>query len=430
MNKLSRFVLGLVASIVAMSLVASGAHADNLKSDLDAVFSGDQASISLGSVVAGSGQSVPVLVYLQQTNTRAALPISVTGSGNLGSSMTAVSITGYGKANGVTGNITFNAPVAQATQQSYTINFVFATAAADVNEQPAGVTISFSVPAASSTPTAVAPSVSYTLDPASANGSNGWYKAGPVTLTWTVTGSPAPELTGCVDRTISSDQVMTIYACSASNSEGTASDSVEIGLDATAPTVTVTGVQHGATYILGSVPAAGCATTDVTSGVATPATLAASGGPVGSVTSSCSGALDNAGNSGQASATYQVIYDWDGFFQPVDNPSTDFTVKSWNRAKAGSAIPLKFTLGGDQGLGIIDGGAPKIVQVACPNSSLDGAPIEETVNAANSGLRYDADAGQYIYVWKTNTTFANKCFRLDLKLVDGTTHSAFFNFVK
>lgn len=428
MYRFSRFVLGLVASTLAMSLVASGAHADNLRSDLDAVLSEDQKSINLGSVVAGSAQSVPVLVYLQSTGSNnTTLPISVTGSGNLGSSMTAVSITDYGKANGVTGNITFNAPVAQATQQSYTINFVFATTAENVNELPAEVTISFSVPAASSTPTPVAPSVTYTLDP-SVNGSNGWYKTGPVTLTWTVSGSPAPVLDGCVDRTISSDQVMTTYACSATNSEGTASNSVEIGLDATAPTVTVTGVQDGATYILGSVPAAGCATTDVTSGVATPATLATTGGPVGSVTSSCSGALDNAGSSGQASATYQVIYDWDGFFQPVDNPSTDLTVKNWNRAKAGSAIPLKFTLGGDQGLGIIDGGAPRIVQVACPNSSLDGSPIEETVNAANSGLKYDV--GQYIYVWKTNTTFANKCFRLDLKLVDGTTHSAFFNFVK
>src|SRR5438445_3582384 len=42
-------------------------------------------------------------------------------------------------------------------------------------------------------------------------------------------------------------------------------------------------------------------------------------------------------------------YSFSGFFAPVDNPPT------FNRVKAGTAVPVKFSLGGDQGLNIFAG---------------------------------------------------------------------------
>ena len=58
-------------------------------------------------------------------------------------------------------------------------------------------------------------------------------------------------------------------------------------------------------------------------------------------------------------------------------------------------------------------------------------PIEEYETiTANSKLIYDALAGQYNYVWKTDKAWAGKCFRLDVKLDDNTTHSANFQFTK
>ena len=58
-------------------------------------------------------------------------------------------------------------------------------------------------------------------------------------------------------------------------------------------------------------------------------------------------------------------------------------------------------------------------------------PIEEYVTTtANSKLIYDALANQYNYVWKTDKAWAGKCFRLDVKLNDDTTHSANFQFTK
>ena len=83
-----------------------------------------------------------------------------------------------------------------------------------------------------------------------------------------------------------------------------------INIDKTAPVVSVTGVGAGATYILGSVPNAGCDTQDPLSGIATAASLTLSGGiPDGSgaITATCDGAVDKAGNSGSASVTYTVM---------------------------------------------------------------------------------------------------------------------------
>jgi hypothetical protein len=78
--------------------------------------------------------------------------------------------------------------------------------------------------------------------------------------------------------------------------------------DKTPPTVTITGVTPGATYILGSVPEPVCVATDMESNVDVPALPSIAGGPVGAVTVHCSSATDYAGNiSAQVSVTYHVI---------------------------------------------------------------------------------------------------------------------------
>ena len=344
-----------------------------------------------------------------------------------------------------------------------------------------------------------APIITSTLNPASPNGSNGWYTS-DVTLNWTVTEAESTSTlttSGCESTTVSADQQSVDYTCSATSAggpaektesikrdatkptigaalspaangngwykgdvavtytcedatsgvdscgpdqtlsdegnavaySGTATDyagnSESVGgtvkIDKTAPSVGVTGITQ-ATYTLGSGPTPGCSTNDALSGVATPASLTTSGGPVGPITVTCSGATDKAGNPGaSATATYSVIYAWDGFRQPVDNSAV-------NRAKAGSAIPLKFSLSGNQGLNIFAAGFPKSTAVGCTNGATDD--IEETVTAGSSSLSYDATADQYIYVWKTDKLWAGKCRTLTVTLIDGTTHQANFTFTK
>jgi hypothetical protein len=193
-------------------------------------------------------------------------------------------------------------------------------------------------------------------------------------------------------------------------------------IDKTNPVVSVTGVSDGATYTLGSVPSAGCSTSDALSGVHTQATLTSAGGPVGSVTATCTGATDNAGNTNSASVTYAVAYNFTGFFQPVDNPPTCNTVK------AGQAIPVKFSLHGYQGLNILASGSPSVAIGSCTGVPVDA--IETTVTAGNSSLSYDPISDQYVYVWKTDKAWAGTALRLSVELADGTTHYARFSFTK
>ena len=56
--------------------------------------------------------------------------------------------------------------------------------------------------------------------------------------------------------------------------------------------------------------------------------------------------------------------------------------------------------------------------------------IEETVNAGGSSLTYDPVANQYIYVWKTDKSWAGTCRLLTVKLADGTSYYAYFNFTR
>jgi hypothetical protein len=116
---------------------------------------------------------------------------------------------------------------------------------------------------------------------------------------------------------------------------------------------------------------------------------------------------------GEVAVTIAVLYRFSGFFQPVDNNGV------LNKAKAGSAIPVKFTLSGNRGLAVLGNGSPASAAIGCDGSASQDL-IEETVSASSSGLTYDATADQYIYVWKTNSAWATTCRKLTVTLVDGT----------
>lgn len=115
-------------------------------------------------------------------------------------------------------------------------------------------------------------------------------------------------------------------------------------------------------------------------------------------------------------------FSWDGFFQPIDNPPT------LNQVRAGSAIPIKFSLNGNMGLNIFKEGYPKSVTTICDQASYVDA-LEMTFTAGGSSLNYDPITNQYNYVWKTEKSWTG-CRQLIVKLNDGTTHYANFKFTK
>lgn len=292
----------------------------------------------------------------------------------------------------------------------------------------------------------------------STDGLNGWFVTSPVVGSVTAddtttggsnitdiicTGATLGSITGLgtpsatASLTVSAEGVNNI-SCTATDNVGNSgastgsSNTATIQLDSVAPAVLIASPADGGSYLLNEAMASSYNCTDATSGVATCSGPVVSG--VNFSTSSVGAhaftvtASDVAGNLIQATNDYDVIYNFSGFFSPVDNPGPGPTFV-FNVAKAGSAIPVKFSLSGDQGLNIFAAGYPKSDAIQCDSSAqLDG--IEETVTAGSSSLSYDLATDTYTYVWKTNKTWANTCRQLVLKLNDGTFHRANFKFTK
>ena len=132
-------------------------------------------------------------------------------------------------------------------------------------------------------------------------------------------------------------------------------------------------------------------------------------------------ARDVAGNAESVKTQLVGFFNFTGFFQPVDNLPT------FNSMKTGAAVPVKFSLGGNQGLNIFAPGYPVSGQIACSASATVDV-IEQTVTAGGSSLQFDPTSNQYTYVWKTNSAWSGTCRQLVVKLIDGTSHVANFQF--
>jgi hypothetical protein len=159
-----------------------------------------------------------------------------------------------------------------------------------------------------------APSISYVLNPAGADGDNGWYKSS-VTLTWTVTENESPSSlvkTGCVDQNITADQAETTYSCSATSDGGSAANvEVKIKRDATAPIVSgaPTALPNGAGWYKNDVTI-DWTCSDATSGLAAgcPADSTISSEGEG-LTASSGNVFDLAGNFTNATSAPEVKID-------------------------------------------------------------------------------------------------------------------------
>jgi hypothetical protein len=195
-------------------------------------------------------------------------------------------------------------------------------------------------------------------------------------------------------------------------------------VDKKGPAVTIT-TPVATAYSLNQAVASSYACDDSGSGVATCAGPVASGAnvdtaSVGSKTFAVS-ATDAVGNSAGASVEYRVNYVFSGFFFPVANPPT------LNVVPAGSIVPIRFGLAGNQGSAILAAGYPKSTQVSCTSpGTTDGT--EPTAAPFGLGPVYVGLLNQYAYAWQTNRAWRRTCRQFVLKLNDGTVHRANFRF--
>jgi hypothetical protein len=255
--------------------------------------------------------------------------------------------------------------------------------------------------------------------------------------TGTVIGSGVATAGGtfAVPVTVTSNAQYTFYASStdAAANVSQCSNGINYLEDSVAPTVAVTGPMNGGIYTVGGVPAAGCTTTDPapSSGVKTYPTVTTTGATVngvGTLTTTCSGATDNAGNTGlPASLTYTVSYNWGGFLQPINDTAHDISSSpDVSTFKAGSTVPVKFATYNAAGQPVSAG----VVAFLTPTKgNATNQNVDETTfnDPPTSGSNYVWDGQKYQYNWSSPKTGAGYYWKLLVKLDDGSTHTVYIS---
>ncbi len=229
----------MLGTLVAALMVAAVAWADPIANNIDTTI-----DPTLESVPMITGASVSVGFYDISSNTDPAddggsgcnstgsVPSTVTLSvpANVTATPSSFSLVGCGPANASAVSFTSGVP------GTYTISVATVTggkSGSTWNTAPASFTLQVDPPPVTdSTPPVVTPNVSGTL------GNNGWYTS-DVTVTWTIVDSESAisSSSGCGPTTITSDTTGTTLTCTATSAGGTASESVTITRDATAPSV-------------------------------------------------------------------------------------------------------------------------------------------------------------------------------------------------
>jgi hypothetical protein len=183
--------------------------------------------------------------------------------------------------------------------------------------------------------------------------------------------------------------------------------------DLTPPTITVTSPADGAEFRLGEVVAPQFHCDDEIEGSrvlckATPIDTSTFGTHTFRVD-----ARDSSGNAASVVRTYSVVYDFDGFFSPLAPQPTVSTLK------AGDDVPVKFSLNGNFGLDVF--AAAPAWKPGCPSPSADTSRAIGTLN-------YKASVDRYVFLWKTDPSWAGSCRELIVALGDGTVRHASVRF--
>ena len=227
-----------------------------------------------------------------------------------------------------------------------------------------------------------------------------------------------------VDTSSVGEKTFTVNAADVAGNPASTSVKYTV-VDRTPPSVALSAPADGAVYVLGQrvLAAYSCADQAGGSGVATCEGPGADGAAIDTSTVGAHSfevrTTDNAGNPGSRTVSYSVVYDFDGFFWPVKN------LPSSNRWKAGTPVPVRFSLGGYRGARPEAAGYPQ-------STRCGGGDGEQVARAAKKKpvFEYARRSGRYTLLWKTEKRWAGQCRVFVLKLDDGSVHTARFEFAK
>jgi hypothetical protein len=130
----------------------------------------------------------------------------------------------------------------------------------------------------------------------------------------------------------------------------------------------------------------------------------------------------DAANYNGASKTVQinVIYDWDGFLQPIND--TAHTAGPMSNFKAGQTIPAKFVLRNFGGAVVQQAGNPGFKAEVVGLCNGNTANEEQVLVSPDVVPEYKWDGSQYHFNWSTKG-LTKGLYRISAKLADGTTQS-------
>ncbi|GAB3346064.1 PxKF domain-containing protein [Lysobacter tyrosinilyticus] len=195
------------------------------------------------------------------------------------------------------------------------------------------------------------------------------------------------------------------------------SNVVTVKIDRTAPTLAP--VVTPGTLLLNANTSALPNANDALSGLSTKDCAMLATASVGNKTVSCT-ATDLAGNTATAAAAYRVVYGFQGFNTPVQNPSV------LNVLKAGRSVSLRWRVVDAQGAPVSN------LTMANVGSTVIGCPVATenriyTYGGSNAQLQ-NLGNGYYQLDWMAAASLRNQCRRLDLYIGDGEPRPALFKF--
>ena len=188
------------------------------------------------------------------------------------------------------------------------------------------------------------------------------------------------------------------------------------------PRIKLASPVDGATYLLGSVVLAdySCWNAAGTERVQCNGTVP-SGTPLDTTSvgtrSFTVSAGDEVGGRTVSTRSYRVVYAFSGFDPPVS------TAGVLDDAKAGDAVPLKFSLQGDKGADIVAGTSWQPASCGDWSSLGSSAP-------GQGRLSYNASIDRYLDVVTTDASWKGSCRTIDVQLSDGSHHSVRVRFAR
>jgi hypothetical protein len=245
----------------------------------------------------------------------------------------------------------------------------------------------------------------------------GWYN-GDVTVHFDCTDTMSLVSTITPDAVIAGEGAGQSSTGICTDKAGNTADVVvgSINIDKTIPIITIT-TPTATNYLLNQNVLAGWSTSDALSGIDTTVGTTPSGNPIdtsafGPKTFKVT-ATDKAGNTNEATVTYNIRYNCGGILQPIEADGTSIF-------KLGSTVPVKFQLW-DSNNNYVRTAIAKISVAKLTNAVLGDEVEAVLTSAATAGnlFRYDTASEQYIFNLGTKA-LSKGTWQIKIVLDDGT----------